>query len=205
MLARSGVRKLRLIDFDNVTLSSLNRHAVATRRDVGIPKVEACSSHFKEIAPFVAVDAVTRMFRGDAADELLTGEDQLDDTDAGAGTGAGTGTGAVAVAIGVEGRGGAPTSKSSLPDLVLDCIDDTPTKADLVLACHRLRLPLVCALGAGGKCDPTRVHISNLDNTIVDSLATQLRYRLRLGLRKAEYFASLPPAERERVMGCLDR
>jgi hypothetical protein len=35
MLARSGVGKLRLVDFDQVTLSSLNRHAVATRDDVG--------------------------------------------------------------------------------------------------------------------------------------------------------------------------
>ena len=38
MLLRSGVRKLRLIDFDQVSLSSLNRHALATRADVGMPK-----------------------------------------------------------------------------------------------------------------------------------------------------------------------
>ncbi|MFN9983223.1 MAG: ThiF family adenylyltransferase, partial [bacterium] len=30
MLARAGVGYLRLIDFDQVTLSSLNRHACAT-------------------------------------------------------------------------------------------------------------------------------------------------------------------------------
>lgn len=35
---RSGVKKLRVIDFDQVTLSSLNRHAVATWEDVGRPK-----------------------------------------------------------------------------------------------------------------------------------------------------------------------
>ena len=38
MLLRSGVRKLRLVDFDQVSLSSLNRHALATRADVGMPK-----------------------------------------------------------------------------------------------------------------------------------------------------------------------
>lgn len=32
------MRKLRLIDFDQVSLSSLNRHALATRADVGMPK-----------------------------------------------------------------------------------------------------------------------------------------------------------------------
>ena len=40
MLARNGVQHLRVIDFDQVTLSSLNRHAVATRADVGRPKTE---------------------------------------------------------------------------------------------------------------------------------------------------------------------
>ena len=39
MLVRSGIQNIRLIDFDQVTLSSLNRHAVATRADVGWPKV----------------------------------------------------------------------------------------------------------------------------------------------------------------------
>ena len=35
LLLRAGVRRLRLVDFDQVTLSSLNRHATATRADVG--------------------------------------------------------------------------------------------------------------------------------------------------------------------------
>jgi len=41
------VGRLRLIDFDQVSLSSLNRHAVATRADVGMPKaicLQVCSS-----------------------------------------------------------------------------------------------------------------------------------------------------------------
>jgi tRNA A37 threonylcarbamoyladenosine dehydratase len=38
MLVRSGVARVRLIDFDQVTLSSLNRHALAAVRDVGQSK-----------------------------------------------------------------------------------------------------------------------------------------------------------------------
>ncbi len=34
VLPGGTVRRLRLIDFDRVSLSSLNRHAVAVRRDV---------------------------------------------------------------------------------------------------------------------------------------------------------------------------
>jgi tRNA A37 threonylcarbamoyladenosine dehydratase len=41
MLVRSGVGRTRLIDFDNVSLSSLNRHATACLIDVGTPKAEA--------------------------------------------------------------------------------------------------------------------------------------------------------------------
>ena len=40
MLARSGVHHLIIVDFDQVTLSSLNRHACAVRDDVGLPKVQ---------------------------------------------------------------------------------------------------------------------------------------------------------------------
>lgn len=55
LLLRSGVGKLRLVDFDQVTLSSLNRHAVATRQDVGIPKATCLQRHFQQIMPEVGL------------------------------------------------------------------------------------------------------------------------------------------------------
>ena len=73
MFSRAGVGRLRLIDFDQVTLSSLNRHAVATRADVGITKVEACKRHFHEFNPLCHVEAVPRMFTEEAAEELILG------------------------------------------------------------------------------------------------------------------------------------
>jgi tRNA A37 threonylcarbamoyladenosine dehydratase len=73
MLVRSGIRRIRLVDFDQVTLSSLNRHAVANLGDVGISKAEAIRRHFKNIVPWCEVEAVTEMFRADNADELLGG------------------------------------------------------------------------------------------------------------------------------------
>ena len=57
-LARSGVGRLRLVDFDNVSLSSLNRHAVATRDDVGRPKVTVCAERFRD---FVHVAATSTL------------------------------------------------------------------------------------------------------------------------------------------------
>ncbi|CDU23519.1 uncharacterized protein SPSC_02148 [Sporisorium scitamineum] len=73
MLLRSGVSKLRLIDFDQVSLSSLNRHACATLQDVGRPKVVCCAEKFAEIAPWAKLEAWVELFRGDEAERLLGG------------------------------------------------------------------------------------------------------------------------------------
>ncbi|KAI8088696.1 ubiquitin-protein ligase molybdopterin-converting factor [Halteromyces radiatus] len=73
MLLRAGVRRLRLIDFDQVTLSSLNRHAVATLDDVGTPKVKTMQRHFERISPTCQLDARIDLFNADNADDLLSG------------------------------------------------------------------------------------------------------------------------------------
>ncbi|KAI8595662.1 hypothetical protein EDD21DRAFT_358844 [Dissophora ornata] len=73
MLIRSGVGKIRLIDFDQVSLSSLNRHATAVQADVGTPKVLAMKKAFLSLAPWVEVDARVELFQEDAAEELLSG------------------------------------------------------------------------------------------------------------------------------------
>ncbi|KAI8645938.1 hypothetical protein BD408DRAFT_410872 [Parasitella parasitica] len=73
MLMRSGVKRIRIIDFDQVTLSSLNRHAVATLEDVGTPKVRCIKAHFKQIAPFVQVEDCIDLLNADNVDALLSG------------------------------------------------------------------------------------------------------------------------------------
>jgi hypothetical protein len=76
MLARSGIAKLRLVDFDYVTLSSLNRHATAALADVGTPKVLCVARALRDIAPFVLVDPRVELWRGDEdGAELLRGAD----------------------------------------------------------------------------------------------------------------------------------
>ncbi|KAI0259995.1 hypothetical protein BC834DRAFT_942561 [Gloeopeniophorella convolvens] len=70
-LARAGVRRLRLVDFDYVTLSSLNRHAAAARADVGTPKVACVARAVGGFAPFVEVEACVALWRGDADGAVL--------------------------------------------------------------------------------------------------------------------------------------
>ncbi|KAL3418840.1 putative ThiF domain protein [Phlyctema vagabunda] len=70
-LARSGVSHIRLIDFDQVTLSSLNRHAVATLADVGTSKVHCLRKRLQQITPWVEFDLRNQLFSSAAADDLL--------------------------------------------------------------------------------------------------------------------------------------
>ncbi|KIJ50649.1 hypothetical protein M422DRAFT_777021 [Sphaerobolus stellatus SS14] len=81
MLARSGVTKIRLVDFEYVTLSSLNRHAPAGLSDVGTPKVTCIKRIIESFAKWVDVDARVDIWRkdegGDAIDNIPTKVDLL--------------------------------------------------------------------------------------------------------------------------------
>jgi len=139
MLVRSGVGKIRLIDFDQVTLSSLNRHAVANMEDVGSSKAEVMRRRLLQIVPWCQIEAVTHMFKAVDASALLGGS----------------------------------------PDYVLDCIDDVSTKAELIAYCVQNNLPVLTAMGAGGKSDPTRIRISPLSDCVNDPLASKIKWKLR--------------------------
>ncbi|CAL9224605.1 unnamed protein product [Arabidopsis halleri] len=73
MLLRSGVGKLLLVDFDQVSLSSLNRHAVATRADVGIPKAICLKKHFSSIFPECHIEAKVMLYDSSSEEEILSG------------------------------------------------------------------------------------------------------------------------------------
>lgn len=73
MLLRSGVGRLLLVDFDQVSLSSLNRHAVATRSDVGIPKAQCLKEHFMSIFPECHIEVKVLLYDASSEDEVLSG------------------------------------------------------------------------------------------------------------------------------------
>jgi len=73
-LARSGVGRLRLVDHDLVTASSLNRHAVATAADVGQPKADVVARALSAIRPSLEVDALNAFCAPDILDAVLAGD-----------------------------------------------------------------------------------------------------------------------------------
>ena len=105
LLLRGGVRRLRLVDFDQVSLSSLNRHATAVRLEVGTPKAKALRDQLLRIAPEAQVEACVSLFNAAAAPKLL----------------------------------------GDSPALVIDCIDDLTTKAELLGYCNKRELRVLCA------------------------------------------------------------
>jgi tRNA A37 threonylcarbamoyladenosine dehydratase len=64
-------------------------------------------------------------------------------------------------------------------DFVVDCIDNLRGKAHLLLTCRERGIPVVSAMGAAGKVDPTRVRVADLGDTDVCPMAQQLRKALR--------------------------
>lgn len=70
-LARSGIGRLKLIDFDRITVSSLNRHPVAGPADVGRLKTEVLAAWVHTICPDTIVEAVVAHVSHDTMDELV--------------------------------------------------------------------------------------------------------------------------------------
>src|SRR5690606_10184147 len=67
------------------------------------------------------------------------------------------------------------------PDLtgVVDAIDSIKPKAALRAHCQRNKLPIICAGGAGGQTDPTRIQVTDLSKTTQDPLLAKVRNLLR--------------------------
>jgi tRNA A37 threonylcarbamoyladenosine dehydratase len=152
-LVRSGVARIRIIDFDQVTLSSLNRHAVATLADVGTPKVHCMRKRLEQITPWLKLDCRNELFNSQAADRLLGVWDH-------------------------ELQNGEERDKK--PDYVIDCIDNIDSKVALLQYCYQHSIKVISSMGAGCKSDPTRVCVGDISSSIEDPLSRATRRRLKI-------------------------
>ena len=67
-LARAGVGHITLIDRDAVSLSNINRQAVALHSTVGHPKVEVMATRIRDINPLCVVEAFEMFYLPETAD-----------------------------------------------------------------------------------------------------------------------------------------
>lgn len=171
-LARSGVGRIRVIDFDQVSLSSLNRHALATLADVGTSKVGCVARRLAAAVPWIRVQQRGVKFDLSVADALLGpwGEPRF------------PGGKDMRVPRRREEEDVEATWEweTKMPDFVVDAIDNIDTKVDLLAYCATHGIPVVSAMGAGCKSDPTRLLVADVSRGTDDPLARSTRRRLRL-------------------------
>ncbi len=64
-------------------------------------------------------------------------------------------------------------------DYVADAIDTVAGKTELVVRCKESGTPILCAMGAGNKLDPTAFRVADISKTSVCPLARAMRVQLR--------------------------
>ena len=69
-LARAGIGKLILMDFDRVDLTNLHRQQYRAQQ-IGLPKTEALAENLREIAPYTELETHTVRLTEDNAPALL--------------------------------------------------------------------------------------------------------------------------------------
>ena len=72
-LVRSGVRRLTIVDSDDVSVSNINRQLMATVSTVGRPKVDALRDRLLDINPHAEIQAVDRMYCAETASGFRLG------------------------------------------------------------------------------------------------------------------------------------
>ena len=74
MLARAGVKKLYIYDFDSIEYSNLNRQNY-TINEIGQHKVYATKARLNETLPYVEVEAFVQKVTPESLDEIAERSD----------------------------------------------------------------------------------------------------------------------------------
>ncbi len=149
-LARTAIGEITLVDMDILVASNVNRQLPAMDSNFGVSKIEAMANRLQQINPRLKLNLI---------DDFLTAEN---------------------VQQILPSRKENKLAKSQGKTIVIvDCTDDMSAKLAIALHCRFNKLKLICAGGAGGKTDPTKITISDLKNSYQDPLLARLRSKLR--------------------------
>lgn len=138
-LARAGVGALDVFDDDVVSITNINRQAVAMTSTIGRPKVEVIREQVLDINPDAVVCAHRLFYTPETAD----------------------------------------TIDLSQYSYVVDCIDTVKAKTELICRAKAAGVPVISAMGAGNKLDPTRFEVEDIYKTSVCPLCRVVRAQLK--------------------------
>lgn len=71
-LARAGVGRLRLVDFDTIQITNINRQILALENTIGLPKVTVAKERIQLINPKCQVEALQTFAAEETLDTILT-------------------------------------------------------------------------------------------------------------------------------------
>ena len=120
-LARAGVGKFKILDFDTVEKSNLNRQIIALKSTIGQQKTDLFEKRLKDINSEIIIEKYNQFYTKDLNDEIFDGV-----------------------------------------DYVVDAIDTMRYKVDLIVSAVEKNIPVVSALGAGNRIDPTKLKIVDI-------------------------------------------
>lgn len=78
-LAAAGVGTIRIVDFDKVELSNLNRQVLHWNEDIGSKKIDSAVAKLKKINPGVKIEAIAQTITEANISELTAGFDLIVD------------------------------------------------------------------------------------------------------------------------------
>jgi tRNA A37 threonylcarbamoyladenosine dehydratase len=76
-LARSGIRHLRLVDFDTIKVTNFNRHILAITPNLGKLKTEAGRDRIAQINPHCKVEAMNAFAAEETMERIVEGKPDL--------------------------------------------------------------------------------------------------------------------------------
>ena len=62
---------------------------------------------------------------------------------------------------------------------IIDCVDTVSAKLSIVSKAKELNIPVISAMGAGNKMDPSKLEVSDIFKTSVDPLCKVMRRELK--------------------------
>lgn len=138
-LARAGIGAIDVFDDDVVSVTNINRQAVAMTSTVGRPKVEVIRDQILDINPTAVVTGHQMFYTPENADSV----------------------------------------DLSVYDYIVDAIDTVKAKLELICRAKAAGVPIISAMGAGNKLDPTRFEVEDLSKTSVCPLCRVMRTQLK--------------------------
>ncbi len=83
------------------------------------------------------------------------------------------------------GKDPAPNNLFDGVDYILDAIDSTSAKLDLIRTAKEKNIPIICSMGTGNKLDPTAFRVTDINKTKVCPLARVIRRECKkIGVEK---------------------